>query len=236
MAHAPRKATQPRRSAAQSKRAGSGRKRVAEQDENARPPPPPPLVPPHQDNNAPPNGDGDVPMGDETEDVSCAALKAKIQELEGQLAAARSQAPVPAMVQVARPKGTAGQHYNLQNAMGLEDNYAVYRAIRGCVRNLVRAARLNKDVRWNRQPVETLSKIFKVARKEYPILARFAHDWPIDELAKAYLKRHRNYCKKTHQDAIVDAMSRAFGRHGGSSHGRRGGGSSDGSDVEMDEL
>ncbi|KAH9943583.1 hypothetical protein B0H21DRAFT_748568 [Amylocystis lapponica] len=203
---------------------GRGRKRVVErpagtQNENV---PPPARGPPNQV-----HPDDDVAMGNE-EEVSRAALEAKIRELEAQLTAAKAaKTPASPPVQVPRPKGTAGQSYNLQEAMGLEDNYALYSAIRGYVRNLVRASRLNKKTRWNRQPIEIISKIFKLARKEFPILARYAHDWPADEFAKAYLKRTRAHCKKTHQDDIIAAASREF-RH--SVNTEEGDG-----DVEMDE-
>lgn len=34
------------------------------------------------------------------------------------------------------------------------------------------------------------------ARKNFPYLRRFAHDWPTEELAKAQIKRRRCYLKR----------------------------------------
>jgi len=90
--------------------------------------------------------------------------------------------------------------------MELADNDLLYGQIRSDVRAIVQASGLDKNVRWNRQPLETVSKIFKVARKKQPYLKRFAHDWATEEFAKAYLKRHRGYCKRTRKAAVEEVM------------------------------
>jgi len=142
--------------------------------------------------------------------------KEKLKELEH---------PRRVETQIARPRGTAGHDYNLQNAMELADNDLRLFPHQSDVRAIVQASGLDKNVRWNRQPLETVSKIFKVvsrkylfrteadyfsdslqARKKQPYLKRFAHDWATEEFAKAYLKRHRGYCKRTRKAAVEEVM------------------------------
>ncbi|KAI0729372.1 hypothetical protein C8Q72DRAFT_884377 [Fomitopsis betulina] len=107
-------------------------------------------------------------------------------------------------VMIPRPKGTPGEDYNLQEAMGLANNQALYGQIKSAVRDYVRAAQLDVNVRWNYQDKNSLSKIMRLARINFPYLQQFVHDWPVDALAHAYCKRRRNYLKKLQKAAAAN--------------------------------
>ncbi|EPS96542.1 hypothetical protein FOMPIDRAFT_116637 [Fomitopsis schrenkii] len=92
---------------------------------------------------------------------------------------------------IPRPKGTAGRDYNLREKMGLSNNKVLYCQIQAAVRDYTKAVGLDYNLHWRRQDPIKVAKMFRVARLQFDMLSRFAHCWPIDELAKAYCKRRR---------------------------------------------
>ncbi|KAF8955642.1 hypothetical protein BDZ97DRAFT_1609445, partial [Flammula alnicola] len=93
-----------------------------------------------------------------------------------------------------RPKGTAGQHWSIQEAMGLagsERKTDVYQGIQRNLRDLVHNARIRWQSPWNEIPASDKSKLFQVAREQHPLLKRYTNDWATAELVKQYMKNRR---------------------------------------------
>ncbi|GJF00483.1 hypothetical protein PsYK624_167710 [Phanerochaete sordida] len=103
---------------------------------------------------------------------------------------------------VPKPKGTAGggkKGFHLQEEMGLEgslDGDRMYNMILATVRELAHAARLDLSRQYREVAAEDLSRIFSMARKIHPYLARFQNDWATAEILKQYLSSARRYGKR----------------------------------------
>jgi len=88
------------------------------------------------------------------------AYKLKQLEAENEVlrkAAAMKENIAPDILQP--PKGVSGRQYNLQSAMGLENNDELYGALRRCVRDLGTKAGLNYAIIWHRQPKDLIAKV-----------------------------------------------------------------------------
>ncbi|RDX43778.1 hypothetical protein OH76DRAFT_1409733 [Lentinus brumalis] len=88
--------------------------------------------------------------------------------------------------------------------MGLSDKPQKYKAIRDCVRELVRGAMIDYNVHWNQQPKRKIVSIFDVARQRHPYLKRFAHDWATEDIAKAHIRRVRYWRNRQKKEAEAD--------------------------------
>ncbi|KAF9457720.1 hypothetical protein BDZ94DRAFT_1326070 [Collybia nuda] len=94
------------------------------------------------------------------------------------------------------PRGVAGDGYNLQVAMELQDDTELYKAIRCCVCTLVANAGLDPLVFWNRQPSVVISQIIRMAQSQHTYLKRFHNGWAVQEFIKSHLKNRRAYARK----------------------------------------
>ncbi|KAJ7879219.1 hypothetical protein B0H14DRAFT_2566823 [Mycena olivaceomarginata] len=127
------------------------------------------------------------------------ALKAKIARL---LAKDTSGAQGEPREPIARPGGTAGMHFSIQEAMGLAGSHADYEQYKAIqrskrnVRDLVLNARINWELPWKRIPVQQKASLFDIARKRHPYLAEFHNDWATEELVKQFIKNRRNNAYK----------------------------------------
>ncbi|KAJ7161655.1 hypothetical protein C8R46DRAFT_1283945 [Mycena filopes] len=103
-------------------------------------------------------------------------------------------------VKIQRPKGTAGNDYNIQDEMGLagcDEDRKQYVLVMGDVRDIVHEAGIKWEQPWGKVPAEVKGKFFAVARERHPILKRYENDWATEELAKQFIKnrRRREYRK-----------------------------------------
>ncbi|KAJ7936715.1 hypothetical protein B0H13DRAFT_2437581 [Mycena leptocephala] len=126
-----------------------------------------------------------------------AATKASINER-----AARGSAPgedAEPIQRLERPKGEAGDGkngFNLQNAMGLEDDDEQYQAIMRSVHHNVVRANVDFTVDFRRQDPARLAAVYKLTRETHkPFLSRerFPLDWAIAEMTKQFLRNKRKH-------------------------------------------
>ncbi|KAG6848512.1 hypothetical protein H0H93_016417, partial [Arthromyces matolae] len=95
---------------------------------------------------------------------------------------------------ILRPKGTAGQHWSIQEAMGLGGSarkHESYHMIQRQLRDLAISAQLNWEVEWSQIPTVDKAKFFLVAREKIQFLKRFHNDWATEEIVKQYFKNKR---------------------------------------------
>ncbi|KAJ7891645.1 hypothetical protein B0H14DRAFT_3428431 [Mycena olivaceomarginata] len=100
---------------------------------------------------------------------------------------------------IPRPAGSAGNNFNIQNAMGLGNgraNREIYKGILRNLRDLLLQAGINWESPWAQVPVDAKSKFFRVARKRHPILEQYENDWAAEEIAKQYVKNKRRNAYK----------------------------------------
>ncbi|CDO70666.1 hypothetical protein BN946_scf184761.g3 [Trametes cinnabarina] len=137
-------------------------------------------------------------------------LQAENRQLQAELrcytSSSQGNGDVPS-IGIPRPRGCAGDGFNLREEMGLQGQPRLYRAIQRCVRAMVGRAGLDWRIPWRSQPKEEIVKIFRVARKRQPYLRRFTNDWATEEFAKQYLKNHRAYCRRKRYDLDEDGFS-----------------------------
>ncbi|OSC98299.1 hypothetical protein PYCCODRAFT_1018863 [Trametes coccinea BRFM310] len=109
------------------------------------------------------------------DDLSKEELEAEVRRLQAKLSdrGKEDEGRIP------KPKGTAGNSYNLCTAMGLDGDPELYETIRTDVREIVHRAGLDYSLVWNKQPLGVITRIFDLARERHPILRRYAHDWAI---------------------------------------------------------
>ncbi|KAI5898159.1 uncharacterized protein SCHCODRAFT_02696751 [Schizophyllum commune H4-8] len=103
---------------------------------------------------------------------------------------------------VARPDGTAGNDYSIQEEMGLagvkgSKKHQTYLSIVRRIRDYVIAAQLNVEKEWRQIAPEDKGKLYRVARTDIPFLQRFVNDWATEEIAKRYLKNKRQHLYRT---------------------------------------
>ncbi|KAF9800013.1 hypothetical protein IEO21_10457 [Rhodonia placenta] len=143
------------------------------------------------------------------------ALKAKIRRLEAQVETISSGQTHSAQTtsQIHRPsKGSAGDGFNLQVEMGLEDDDRLYKSIRSkltvslcnqhkrTIRTIANGSHLDWCLPWYRQDKTKIGRIMLLARKRQPYLERFARDWATEEFLKSHLKNKRHYNKRMGYD------------------------------------
>ncbi|KAJ7028736.1 hypothetical protein C8F04DRAFT_52437 [Mycena alexandri] len=95
---------------------------------------------------------------------------------------------------IERPKGTAGNDFNIQDEMGLggcDEDRQQYLTIMAETRDLVLEAGIKWEVPWSKTPAELKGKFYAVARERHPILKRYVNDWAAEELAKQFIKNRR---------------------------------------------
>ncbi|KAL1698519.1 hypothetical protein EV121DRAFT_274373 [Schizophyllum commune] len=103
---------------------------------------------------------------------------------------------------IARPDGTAGNDYSIQEEMGLagvkgSKKHQTYLSIVRRIRDYVIAAQLNVEKEWRQIAPEDKGKLYRVARTDIPFLQRFVNDWATEEIAKRYLKNKRQHLYRT---------------------------------------
>ncbi|KAI8990585.1 hypothetical protein BD414DRAFT_535874 [Trametes punicea] len=129
------------------------------------------------------------------EDMSREELEAEVRRLQARLSDRQKEHNTP-VERIPKPRGTAGNDYNLCTAMGLDSDPELYETIRTDVRDIVHRAGLDYSLVWHKQPLSIISRIFDLARERHPILQRYAHDWATADLVKGNLRRTRYYRKK----------------------------------------
>ncbi|KAL7283908.1 hypothetical protein ACG7TL_001180 [Trametes sanguinea] len=140
------------------------------------------------------------------DDLSKEELEAEVRRLQAKLSdrGKEDEGRIP------KPKGTAGNSYNLCTAMGLDGDPELYETIRTDVREIVHRAGLDYSLVWNKQPLGVITRIFDLARERHPILRRYAHDWATADLVKGNLRRTRYY-RKSGRDKLKNKRLRAKG-------------------------
>nr|GAT49004.1 predicted protein [Mycena chlorophos] len=146
---------------------------------------------------------------------AAAAQAAELAELQAKLAAAMktiadheardngtdapAQATKDAITTLYRPSGEAGslkKGFNLQDAMGLEDDRDTYKAIQRLVHRNARRVGLDASVDFARQDPGKLAMVYKVARNmpgAYLTQERFPLDWAQADLVKQYMRNVRKH-------------------------------------------
>ncbi|KDQ17184.1 hypothetical protein BOTBODRAFT_185910 [Botryobasidium botryosum FD-172 SS1] len=134
------------------------------------------------------------------------ALAQHVQQSAGAAAAApatagtaNSAANGEANAIVPRPHGSAGDGFSLQNAMGLENDRAQYKAIQRMIKSLVNRADIPSTIHFRHIDPVTLGKIHRIARQRQPYLARFQHNWATDEFIVMLLKSRRKTARRHRQ-------------------------------------
>ncbi|KAJ7143264.1 hypothetical protein C8R46DRAFT_1360689 [Mycena filopes] len=138
-----------------------------------------------------------------------AQLKATIERLEKAVDDATASAHTPGtqgaatqpqevIVRLEKPKGEAGDSkrgFNLQDAMGLGDDEAEFRAIQRSVHKNVVRTNLDVTQVYRHQDPGKLAAVFKLTRKDHPWVTerRFALNWAVAEMVKQYLRNKRRY-------------------------------------------
>ncbi|KAJ7745838.1 hypothetical protein DFH07DRAFT_776603 [Mycena maculata] len=119
-------------------------------------------------------------------------------ELQQRLAVVTAQSSTKAgaasaIAMIPRPAGSAGNDFNIQDAMGLESakDRERYKLLMRSLRDLVLAAGIPWELPWAKVPVSLKDKFFNVAAKQHPILLRYENHWATEEIAKQYIKNKR---------------------------------------------
>ncbi|KAJ6544902.1 hypothetical protein B0H10DRAFT_2447815 [Mycena sp. CBHHK59/15] len=127
------------------------------------------------------------------------ALTKENAELKKRLAkmltnTAKPENATPAMIP--RPAGSAGNNFNIEDAMGLGGcaaDHDQYKALLHNVRDLTLQARVNWEQPWAKTPADVKAQLFAVARDRHPYLGRFVNDWATEEIVKQYIKNKRRH-------------------------------------------
>ncbi|KAF8054995.1 hypothetical protein FPV67DRAFT_1681016 [Lyophyllum atratum] len=109
---------------------------------------------------------------------------------------------------ILRPKGTAGQEWGIQMAMGLGGSTRkneFYKGIQRQLRDLSISAQLNWELEWANIPTVDKAKFFCVAREKIKFLKRFRNDWATEEIVKQYFKNKR---KNHYKNGWLDVPER----------------------------
>ncbi|KAI0264815.1 hypothetical protein BGY98DRAFT_581142 [Russula aff. rugulosa BPL654] len=85
---------------------------------------------------------------------------------------------------------------NLQADMSLANDDMAYVQFRAVVGRYATAAGLNYTKIWSRQDVHKIARVARLARRDLPMLKRFAGDWPIKEYLKTHFNNQRQYWRK----------------------------------------
>lgn len=134
-------------------------------------------------------------------------LEAKLKQMTGDLRtlkkfkvlwikeyAKKSQpnVPVPSTSLIPRPPGEKGKNgWNLQEALGLKDNEALYSEMLRYVRHCISRSGLDWESTYSEQEPARLAACFKELKKEHPYLERFQGDWPGKEMVISALQNRR---------------------------------------------
>ncbi|KAJ7761341.1 hypothetical protein B0H16DRAFT_1884344 [Mycena metata] len=144
-----------------------------------------------------------------------AELEATKKKLEEQNARGAANAVVPDPVErLVRPKGKARDSkngFNLQEAMGLEEDREQYDAILRSIHTNVVRANVDITIDFRRQDPAKLAAVYKLTREEFPYLtrARFPLDWAIAEMTMQFLRNRRRYGLKCKRIPNREARKRA---------------------------
>ncbi|RXW22357.1 hypothetical protein EST38_g3475 [Candolleomyces aberdarensis] len=185
---------------------------------------------------APPGSASSNELGElraELERLRQAAAEAQAQVAEAQAAAdeARAQAQAAQVIAAAQPLVTQsqvvplprphGQTFNVQSAMGLEDDDELYGSIQRTVRRAVVQAGIDLHSSLRAIPPEKLAAVYKKVRDTHPYMdrRRFPSDWPTLDLMKQYLRNHRKYSRKKGRLGPYNGAAGRANRAGGTRHG-----------------
>ncbi|KAI1784308.1 hypothetical protein LXA43DRAFT_1101527 [Ganoderma leucocontextum] len=137
-------------------------------------------------------------------ETDLAEAKAKIQQQEAALAEAlaRGQGTGSANAdgdetsQIEKPRAsTRGGRIAIQESMGLDGQDELYGNIQKYIHILVPTCGIDWKQDFRVQSADNLSKLYRAARKEYPLLKRFKNDWATAELLKMYLQNSREHAR-----------------------------------------
>ncbi|EJD33081.1 hypothetical protein AURDEDRAFT_131867 [Auricularia subglabra TFB-10046 SS5] len=157
-----------------------------------------------------------APQATSTKKTGKSSSRSKARELEEQLARvqalykherakrkklqkrANKNADAQASGKITRPKGSAGDNYSLQTAMGLKDKRETYLACRPqlAVKRCVDRAGLDENIHMRNQDVLKLGLVYKAAREANPYLKQFAQDWATFEFVRMLLRNRRQQNRK----------------------------------------
>ncbi|KAF8801560.1 hypothetical protein BYT27DRAFT_7309677 [Phlegmacium glaucopus] len=158
--------------------------------------------------------------GDENEETSVNETEARLAELEKELEKERAsnqdlQDKLKAQQDKAsqagddedadegsipRPRGSSGNGFSIQVAMGLatsDKKKAIYTGVQRYLRDLALSAHLNWELSWAEIPAEAKVKMYKVAHENHPFLKQYQNDWATEEIVKQYFKNKRKHAYKS---------------------------------------
>ncbi|KAJ7480047.1 hypothetical protein B0H11DRAFT_1265206 [Mycena galericulata] len=115
-------------------------------------------------------------------------LQRRLDELTHQSSATEEMEKIP------RPRGSAGNNFNIRNEMGLggsRANREIYKALLRNIRDLTLTAGIEWERPWSEISAGAKAKLFEVARLRHPILERYVNDWATEEIVKQFTKNKR---------------------------------------------
>ncbi|XP_006457053.1 hypothetical protein AGABI2DRAFT_122926 [Agaricus bisporus var. bisporus H97] len=125
-----------------------------------------------------------------------AALKAKLAQSEATVDKYKKSTSVNAKVlekkDIPEPKGK----YNIQVAMGLEDNKDAYNDCRAAISEAMLDARIPIHLDWRHQDSVSVARVFSIAKEKEPRLAGFERNWAIAAIMRTINKNIRSYGRK----------------------------------------
>ncbi|KAI5886455.1 uncharacterized protein SCHCODRAFT_0258736 [Schizophyllum commune H4-8] len=140
-------------------------------------------------------------------------LQAQVAALEAAANAARDKENRPTTnnrpIELKKPDGEAGggkKGFNLQRAMGLEDEDEIYKRIQADVRFNIWKYGLDPWKKYMRQSPEKISHVLQAGRQQHKYLCteRFPDDWAQTEMIKTITRNRRKYLRRKARAAGKD--------------------------------
>ncbi|KAI5891129.1 uncharacterized protein SCHCODRAFT_02580421 [Schizophyllum commune H4-8] len=142
-------------------------------------------------------------------------LQAQVAALEAAASAARDKENRPTTnnrpIELKKPDGEAGggkKGFNLQRAMGLEDEDEIYKRIQADVRFNIWKYGLDPWKKYMRQSPEKISHVLQAGRQQHKYLCteRFPDDWAQTEMIKTITRNRRKYLRRKARAAGKDVV------------------------------
>ncbi|KAI5824660.1 hypothetical protein K523DRAFT_376184 [Schizophyllum commune Tattone D] len=140
-------------------------------------------------------------------------LQAQVAALEAAANAARDKENRPTTnnrpIELQKPNGEAGggkKGFNLQRAMGLEEEDEIYKRIQTDVRFNIWKYGLDPWKKYTRQSPEKISHVLQAGRQQHKYLCteRFPDDWAQTEMIKTIVRNRRKYLRRKARAAGKD--------------------------------
>ncbi|KIO25443.1 hypothetical protein M407DRAFT_25241 [Tulasnella calospora MUT 4182] len=112
---------------------------------------------------------------------------------------------------ILRPPGEKGKNgWNLQDAMGLKEDDALYNEILRSARHCISRSGIDWEATYSEQEPGRLAACFKELKRQHPYLERFQGDWPAKEMVISALQNRRKALSaKAKAKASVDGRTQA---------------------------